>query len=149
MTPREFGITNTMAWTTGGRFLSADTVRNEIYAYDVRDGALVKKRLFASGLERGLPDGSCLDSRDGLWNCRVGGGSCLARFRPDGSLDRLVELPCSWPTSCAFGGADFAKLYVTSARFTMSAEHIAANPWEGALFALNVEFRGKPENRFG
>ena len=43
MTPREFGIVNTLAWTTDGRLLSADTVRNEIYAYDVRDGALVEK----------------------------------------------------------------------------------------------------------
>jgi sugar lactone lactonase YvrE len=149
LTPREFGITNTLAWTTDGRLLSADTTRNEIYAYDVRDGALFEKRLFASGLERGAPDGSCLDAQDGLWNCRVVGGSCLARFRSDGSLDRLVELSCSWPTSCAFGGADFARLYVTSARFTMTAEHIAANPQEGALFALDVAFRGRPENRFG
>ena len=34
LTPREFGITNTMAWTRDGRFLTADTLRHEIYAYD-------------------------------------------------------------------------------------------------------------------
>ncbi len=113
LTPREFGIAN--AWTADGRFLTADTIRNEIYAYDVRDGALSNKRVFAPPLPRGAPDGSCLDDEGRLWNCRVAGGACVACFRPEGALDRLVELPCAWPTSCAFGGPDFATLYVTSA----------------------------------
>jgi sugar lactone lactonase YvrE len=73
----------------------------------------------------------------------------VARFRTDGSLDRLAELPCSWPTSCAFGGPNFATLFVTSARFTMSKDHLAANPQEGALFALDVNARGCKEHRFG
>jgi SMP-30/Gluconolactonase/LRE-like region len=46
LTPREFGITNTMAWTTDGRFLTADTRLNEIYAYDLRAGVLSNKRVF-------------------------------------------------------------------------------------------------------
>jgi sugar lactone lactonase YvrE len=149
LTEREFGIANTMAWTTDGRFLTADTTRNEIYAYDLDDGALSNRRVFAPPLDRGAPDGSCLDAEGRLWNCRVAGGACVACFRPDGTLDRLVELPCTWPTSCAFGGPDLATLYVTSARFTMTAEHIAAHPEEGALFAVEVGARGRPEYRFG
>ena len=148
LTPREFGIANTMAWTADGRFLTADTTRNEIYAYDFRDGALASKRLFAPPLDRGAPDGSCLDAEGRLWNCRVAGGACVACFGRDGALDRLVELPCTWPTSCAFGGPDFATLYVTSARFTMTAEHLAAHPEEGALFSLEVGARGRAEYRF-
>jgi sugar lactone lactonase YvrE len=148
LTPREFGIANTMAWTDDGRFLTADTTRNAIYAYDFRAGVLTNKRLFAGPLDRGAPDGSCLDAEGFLWNCRVAGGACVARFRPDGGLNRLVELPCTWPTSCAFGGTDFATLYVTSARFTMTADHIAARPEEGALFAVDVSGRGRPEHRF-
>jgi sugar lactone lactonase YvrE len=139
--PREFGIANTMAWTGDGRFLTADTLRNEIYAYDLRDGALINKRLFAAGLDRGAPDGSRLDADGRLWNCRAGGGACVACFRPDGSLDRLVEPPCAWPTSCAFGGVNFATPFVTSARFTMTAEHVAAHPEEGGLFAIEVGAR--------
>jgi sugar lactone lactonase YvrE len=60
-----------------------------------------------------------------------------------------VELPCSWPTSCAFGEPDFATLYVTSARFTMTAEHILAHPEEGGVFALDVGVVGLPEHFFG
>ena len=61
LTRREFGIANTMAWTDDGRFLTADTTRNAIYAYDLRAGVLTNKRLFAGPLDRGAPDGSCLD----------------------------------------------------------------------------------------
>jgi sugar lactone lactonase YvrE len=71
LTPREFGIANTMAWTNDGRFICADTLRNEIYAFNYRDGALADKRLFSQTYARGLPDGSCLDVNDHLWNCRV------------------------------------------------------------------------------
>jgi sugar lactone lactonase YvrE len=149
LTPREFGITNTMAWAADGRFLTADTTRNMIYAYDLVGGALKNKHAWAAKVDRGAPDGSCLDTDGCLWNCRVGGGACVACFRADGSLDRLVDLPCSWPTSCTFGGAGFATLFVTSARFTMSREHLATHPEEGSVFALSVGARGQPEHRFG
>ena len=79
----------------------------------------------------------------------MAGGACLARYAPDGTLDRIVELPCSWPTSCTFGGPDLATLFVTSARFTMSPEHLAANPQEGGVFALDVGVAGKAAHRFG
>lgn len=148
MTPREFGITNTMAWTAQGQFLTADTLRNEIYAYDYGGDALRGKRLFAAGPERGFPDGSCMDGLGRLWNCRVADGSCLACYSPTGALDRLVELPCSWPTSCAFAGASLDQLYVTSARFTMSEDHLRSHPEEGALFVVSGCGRGRSEHRF-
>jgi sugar lactone lactonase YvrE len=146
-----FGITNTMAWTADGRFVTADTLKNELYSYrwDRARSRLDDRRLFFAGFERGFPDGSCMDADGYLWNCRVAGGSCVARVAPDGSLDRVVELPCSWPTSCAFGGQDLDTLFVTSARFTMTAGHLAANPGEGGLFALRAGVRGVPPNRFG
>jgi sugar lactone lactonase YvrE len=149
LTPNEYGITNTMGWLADGRFVTADTIVNTLYQFDVDGGRLVNRRIFAKDFPRGFPDGSCVDSEGFLWNCRVAGGSCVARFAPDGSVDRVVELPCSWPTSCAFGGRDLATLYVTSARFTMSAEHLAANPQEGGLFAVDVGVRGILPNMFG
>ena len=149
LTPREYGISNTMAWTSDGRFLFADTVKNEIYGFDLRAGKLANRRLFAQPLARGLPDGSAMDEVGCLWNCRVVGGSGIACFRPDGVLERIVDVPCSWPTSCTFGGPELATLYVTSARFTMPPRHLAENPWEGGLFSLDVSRRGRPENRFG
>jgi sugar lactone lactonase YvrE len=150
LTAAEYGITNTLAWTTDGRLLTADTLANIIYQFDhASAGALSNRRIFAAGLARGYPDGSTLDAEGYLWNCRVAGGACLARYAPDGTLDRLVDLPCSWPTSCTFGGKDLSTLFVTSARFTMTAAHLATNPQEGALFALDLGFKGHPARRFG
>ena len=146
-----FGITNTMVWTADGRFVTADTMKNELYSYrwDRLRSRLDDRRPFFETFARGLPDGSCMDAEGYVWNCRVVGGSCLARIAPDGSLDRVAELPCSWPTSCAFGGEDLDTLFVTSARFTMSTQHLADNPVEGGLFALRPGVRGVPANRFG
>jgi sugar lactone lactonase YvrE len=149
LTPREFGIANTMAWIRDGRFLTADTLRNEIYVYDIANETLVHKRLFAGPDPRGAPDGSCLDDEDGLWNCRVAGGAGVIHYSRDGSVAGFVDLPCTWPTSCAFGGARLNELYVTSARFTMSADHLREHPEEGALFRVRPGARGRPEPRFG
>lgn len=151
LTPREYGITNTMGWTRDNRFLFADTLANEIYAFDYDPAArrIANRRTIVAGFERGLPDGSCLDAEDTLWNCRVVGGASVARFSADGALLGLVELPVTWPTSCTFGGPDLSTLYVTSARFTMKPEHLAARPVEGSLLAVEHAGHGMPEPKFG
>ncbi|MBX9455338.1 MAG: SMP-30/gluconolactonase/LRE family protein [Rhizobium sp.] len=150
LTPNEYGITNTMAWTSGNRFLFADTLANEIYAFDYDQAArtIANRRIIVQGFERGLPDGSCLDSEDALWNCRVVGGAAVARFSETGEQLGLVELPVSWPTSCTFGGQDLTTLYVTSARFTLTPEHLAAHPEEGSVLAVATGIRGVPEPKF-
>ena len=53
LTLREFGITNTMAWTADGRFLTADTARNMIYAYDLIGGAQAASPLLCGRLRHG------------------------------------------------------------------------------------------------
>lgn len=151
LTPAIYGITNTMGWTRDDRFFFADTIANEIYLFDHDPAArsLANRRTIVQGFDRGLPDGSCMDANDTLWNCRVVGGAAVANFDAAGRLLRLVDVPPSWPTSCTFGGDDLSTLYVTSARFTMTAEHIAANPQEGGLFAVDVGVRGVAEPKFG
>jgi len=146
-----FGITNTMVWAADDTFITADTTKNQIFRYhwDRVRSRITDRRPFFSGFPRGLPDGSCMDAEGYVWNCRVAGGGCLVRISPDGVLDKVVELPCSWPTSCAFGGDNFDILFVTSARFTMSERHLRANPQEGGLFAVRAGVPGTPTKRFG
>jgi len=150
LTPRSYGITNTMVWFPDGRFVCADTTKNALYAFDYSDNdqTIAGRRDFVVGFPRGFPDGSCRDAEGYVWNCRVAGGACVVRFSPEGKVDRIVELPCTWPTSCTFGGRNLGTLFVTSARFTMSAEHLKENPQEGGLFALDVGVTGVPEPRF-
>ena len=148
--PRDFGVTNTMIWTEDGRFITADTTKNELYAYDYDPAGqrLTARRPFGTAFDRGLPDGSCPDTDGGIWNCRVLGGGCVIRYDAAGHVDRIVDLPCSSPTSCAFGGPDLGTLYVTSSRFGMPAEHLATHEHEGGLFALDVGATGLPEHEF-
>lgn len=148
LTPDLFGITNTMIWRDG-RFLTADTTANRLYAYDVAPSgrALGGRRPLGEPVERGLPDGSCLDAEGFVWNARFGGG-CLVRLAPDGSIDRVLELPCTNPTACVFGGAELGTLYVTSARFALPPGRVAEAPEEGGLFACEVDVRGTPEPLF-
>ena len=151
LTPYNIGISNTMAWTSDGRFLFGDTPANEIYQYDWDSvsNMIANRRSFFAGFPRGLPDGSCLDAEGYLWNCRVVGGACVVRIAPDGEVDRVLELPCSWPTSCTFGGRNLDTLFITSASFALSAEHMTAHPHEGALLAADTGVRGLAENLFG
>ena len=145
-----FGIVNTLAFPRSDLLLTADTLANTVYSYKVGLGGLLSHRKpVMSGFSRGLPDGSCLDAQGRLWTARVAGGGCVTCMTMDGKLEAVLDLPCSWPTSCTFGGPDLSTLYVTSARFTMSADHLAANPQEGALFAINPGVKGRPTHRFG
>jgi sugar lactone lactonase YvrE len=150
LTERTFGLTNTLAWTRDDRLIVADTAANRIYFYLVNANTFqLDRRLdFAGPFGRGWPDGSSLDSDGYLWNCRVGGGACVVRYDPEGAIDRVVDLPCSSPTTCAFGDDDLGTLYVTSARFTMSAEHVMEHPHEGSVFAFRPGVKGLPEHRF-
>lgn len=147
----KFGITNTFVWTEEGRLITADTLRNEIYSYQLNStfSGLKNRRTIISDFERGLPDGSTADAEGFIWNCRVVNGNCLLRFNPEGGIVQVYELPCSWPTSCVFGGRNLDTLYVTSARFTMSQEHLDSNPHEGGLFAIEAGVRGQIGHRFG
>ena len=89
-----------------------------------------------------MPDGSAVD-RDGyVWNARYG-GACVVRIAPDGSVDRIVELPTRSITNCAFGGPDLKTLYITSARIVDGKPERL----EGSLFALEVDTPGLPENQ--
>ena len=145
-----FGITNTLVWPEPERLVTADTLANTLYAYRIgMDGRLSDRRVVLTGFSRGLPDGSTMDAEGFIWTARVAGGACLTRMTPDGCIDRVVDLSCSWPTSCAFGGDGLRTLYVTSARFTMTPEHLANHPHEGGLFALDAGVAGLPSRRFG
>jgi L-arabinonolactonase len=57
----------------------------------------------------------------------------------------MVQLPVSRPTACTFGGADLATLYVTTARFRLAPDKLAAEVHAGGLLALDVGVKGLPE----
>lgn len=145
-----FWLTNTIAWM-GERVVIGDTGQNALYSFaHETDAGLSDKRILLSDYDRGLPDGSCVDTHDQLWNCRVVGGAQVLCLGGDGTPVQSVETPCLWPTSCVFGGPNLDTLFVTSARFTMSDAHLATAPWEGGLFSHKVSgVTGRLHYRFG
>ena len=146
-----FWLTNTIAWI-GESVIIGDTGRNMLFQFAQRQDrtALTDKQIFLAGYDAGLPDGSCVDAHDHLWNCRVVGGAEVLCLDADGTPLRKVTTPCTWPTSCVFGGPDLDTLFVASARFTMSDAHLAAAPWEGNLFSCTLpDVTGRLHHKFG
>jgi L-arabinonolactonase len=145
----DFGVSNGPCFSPDGAILYfADSARRSIFAYDYRrDGPPANKRLFAdtNGLNSG-PDGATVDADGYLWSVLVRAGA-LARFAPDGRLDRTVELPARHPTSVAFGGPNLDILYVTS--ISKSTNLSASEPDAGGLFAIEgLGVRGLPACTF-
>jgi sugar lactone lactonase YvrE len=136
------GISNTLAWSPDrSTFYFGDSTANKIYAFDFdrNTGVISGRRPFLFGIDQGLPDGSAMDAEGYLWNARAG-ASCLIRVSPDGAVDRILPLPVSKPTTCAFGGADMKTLFITSAR---SNERLS-----GSIFSLRTDIPGDPVDRF-
>lgn len=143
------GIPNTLVCSPDGRRLYvADSARLTLETAEIgADGALGPLQPFAhtkgqvhDGHALG-PDGSAVDAEGYLWNCQWGGAR-IVRYAPDGSVDRILPLPTTNPTSCAFGGGDLSTLYITSARETLSPETLAREPWSGALMAFRPGVKG-------
>lgn len=135
-----FGIENTIAWSPdGGQMYFGDTLQNRLYrcSFDLGQSSIDDCTIFYEGFERGLPDGSAVDSEGYLWNCRYGGG-CIVRIAPDGTVADVIDTPVANPTTCAFGGADLKTLYFTSA----GEQRLGEESMEGALFSMQVETPG-------
>lgn len=132
-----FGLTNGPCFSLDGRMLYvADSTVRTVWAYDYApDAPLVNRRVFAQTEEFGSgPDGATVDAQGFVWTVlpRIGK---MARFAPDGRLDRLVELPATYPTSLCFGGLRFDVAYVTS---ISRSTHLAGDrAQDGGLFEVS------------
>jgi sugar lactone lactonase YvrE len=143
---RNVGISNTLAWSPDRRrFYFGDSLANVIwsYDYDPQTGNISNESPFLENFPRGLPDGSTVDSQGYLWNCRFY-GACIVRVAPNGTIDRIIEMPVRNVTTCTFGGPARKTLYITTA----STEAALADRLAGGLFTLESDVPGQPENRF-
>ena len=143
-------ITNGVVWSPDSRTLYvADSALQVIHSYDfnLADGTTSKRRVFSAIKDLGYPDGAAIDSDGYLWSARWE-GQCVVRLAPDGTVDRVVPIPASRVTSCAFGGADLKTLYVTTARQALTADEAARFPQQGGLFAFAAPVAGLPRPRF-
>ena len=138
------GCPNALCWSPdGGTMYAADSCDGWLYAYqfDLADASISQRRRFCHLDGLGIPDGAAVD-RDGyIWNARWGAGA-VVRISPDGRVDRVIRVAATQPTGCCFGDPDRRTLYVTSARFGLSAEQLQAEPTAGGVFSLRVDVPG-------
>jgi sugar lactone lactonase YvrE len=140
-------VSNGLGWSPdGSRLYYADspTRRVDMFDYDPVTGEATGRRVLAdlSGFD-GVPDGLTVDGDGYVWVCMWDGG-VLRRLAPSGALDAVVPVPVAKPTSVAFGGADLADLYVTTARIDLTAEQLASQPLAGRLLHLRPGPVGLP-----
>lgn len=131
------------------RMYHNDSARQTIFAFDFSDtGELSNKRVFAQFADGdGYPDGMTVDTDGNLWVC-FWDGWCLRRLSPDGSIIETIGMPVERPTSCAFGGPQLDRLYVTSASRGISEDSHPMQPCAGGLFLLETGTRGVPQPPF-
>jgi len=148
----DISCSNSLCFSPDGRVMYfADTPKRIIwrFAYDVDSGVPSDQQVFATFEDQpGMPDGSCVDADGCLWNAQWNGARVI-RYTPTGIIDRVVALPVRNPTCVAFGGSAFNVLYITTARYHMKPEEIAAEPLAGALFAVSPGVTGLPSKKFG
>lgn len=138
------GISNTVAWSPDGELMYfADSLRSVIWRmpFEPTTGAVGERELFVELTDGASPDGSATDVDGCLWNAQWDGAR-VVRYAPDGRIDRVITLPVSRPTSCAFGGPDGKTLYITSAREGLDATQVARQPLAGGVFAIDVGVAG-------
>jgi len=144
-------LSNGIDWSLDGRqmyYIDSMTQGVDVFDFDVAEGNLSnRKRMITIAPEEGLPDGMTVDAEGGLWVALHGSGS-VRRYTPDGRVDKVVRVPPTMVTCCAFGGPDLTDLYITTMHFGLSEEAKRAQPLAGALFKCRPGVRGRPAYRF-
>jgi sugar lactone lactonase YvrE len=144
-------IPNSLAWSPDGRkmyFADTPAKRIIVYDFDVDDGVPYNPRPFVDMSDHaGRPDGATVDAQGCLWSAQVHAG-LVTRYTPDGREDRVIRLPVTGVTSCAFGGDRYETLYITTATQGLSEQALKEQPLAGALFAVDVGVAGVGETPF-
>ena len=132
-------ISNTFAWSPDAtKMYFADSAQQTIWCmgFNVETGTLGEPEVFVSLKGTNFyPDGSAMDANGCLWNAQWG-GSRVVQYAPDGSTKKIIELPTSQPTSCAFINSQLA---VTTASIGLKEDPVA-----GLTFLIPVEVEGAP-----
>ena len=139
-----YKVTNGPAFSPSGETMyHSDSARQVTYAFDLDgDGRARDRRTFLQfGPGDGYPDGMTVDAEGCLW-IAFWDGWCVRRYSPDGEWLETIRVPVQRPTSCAFGGAELDRLYITSARRDLDEQALAMQPKAGGLFMVVPGVRG-------
>ena len=148
----EVTVSNGIGWSPDGRlmyYVDSPTRRIDVFDVDADTGLVAGRRPFVA-LDPdivGWPDGLCVDAAGCVWLALWEGGG-VHRYTPAGVLDRVVELPVTHATACAFGGARLTDLYITTARDRLDEATLAGEPHAGDVFVVAGAGDGLPGHAF-
>ena len=127
-------------------FADSPTCRILTARYDTANGALGEIDVFAEVPNgEGWPDGMTIDADDHLWNAHWDGGR-LTRYRPDGSVERVIALPVKRPTSLSFGGPALTTIFISSAALDEPSGGSSDDAIDdGDVLRLDLGIAGLPE----
>jgi len=144
-------ISNGLGWNKNStKFYLTDSPRRIIYVYDydLQTGTLSNKKIFALIDEKdGYPDGLCIDEEDCIWSAHWDGWK-ITRYKPDGTIDSVYELPVPRVTSCNFGNRDLNTLFITTASVGLTKEELEKAPLSGNTFFMKTKVKGQKPNLF-
>jgi len=145
-------ISNGIAWSADGRtlyYIDTPTRSVSAFDYDLAAGEVSGERTILRFSEAdGWPDGMSIDGEGRLWIAFWDGGAVRC-YRPlTGECEIEVRVPCARPTSCCFGGEDFTKLFITTARIGLSASDLKRQPLAGGLFVCETGTKGMPTDLY-
>lgn len=141
-------LSNGIDWSPDGRLCYyVDSLAHRVDVIYLGDDGLPVRSAPLVDVDA-IPDGLSVDAEGAVWVALWDGGA-IHRYTPDGRLDRVVDVPGGFVTSCAFGGTDLSTLFITTARGGLTDEQLQANPHAGALFALAVGVAGRGYTPFG
>lgn len=132
-----------------GHLYLADTARFriDVFAFDPDAGTITDRRPFLDVTEEQVwPDGMTVDDEGGLWTA-LGRSSQVRRLGPDGTVDAVIDLPVTNPTSVCFGGDDGGDLFITTSWFDVPADERAGQPLAGSVLCARPGVTGQPSPR--
>jgi sugar lactone lactonase YvrE len=144
-------LSNGLDWSLDNKrmyYIDSTSQQVDTFDYDLATGSLGERRTAITiPRDEGLPDGMTVDAEGGVWVALHGSGT-VRRYLPDGTVDRIVQLPVRMVTCPAFGGPDYGDLYITTMNHGMSEEALREYPLSGALFRCRPGVKGRPAFRF-
>ena len=143
-------IPNAICFTPDGRHAHfTDTVTQQVMkvALDGEGWPVGQPQVWLDLRAEGLyPDGAVVDAAGTMWLAQWGAFR-VAAYDPQGSYVRHVSFGAAQTSCPAFGGDGLTTLFCTSATKTLSADHLAAQPDSGKVFAATPGARGQAEHR--
>jgi sugar lactone lactonase YvrE len=137
----EISVSNGIGWSPDWKncyYVDSATRRIDRFEFDLESGTLGRRTTLA-GVEA-FPDGIAIDVDGCIWVAIFGAWE-VRRFTPAGRVDRVIRLPGSQVTTCAFGGNDLRTLFIAVSPYGLSEEKLRQEK-AGYIYTVNAGVQG-------